>query len=97
MPRDITGNVMFDSKNDALRDAQGARMGVLFTNLLVADEINRAPAKTQAALFEAMQEYQVSLDGKVHPLPRPFMTLATHNPFETKEPIPFPTRRRTVS
>ncbi len=86
MPSDITGNVMFDSKNDAFV----TRKGPIFTNLLVADEINRAPAKTQAALFEAMQEYQVSLDGKVHPLPRPFMTLATQNPFEHEGTYPLP-------
>ncbi|MBN1520141.1 MAG: MoxR family ATPase [Spirochaetales bacterium] len=86
MPSDISGHVMFDSKNDTFV----TKKGPIFTNLLVADEINRAPAKTQAALFEAMQEFQVSLDGVTHALPRPFMTLATQNPFEHEGTYPLP-------
>jgi MoxR-like ATPase len=66
------------------------RKGPVFTHLFIADEINRAPAKTQAALFEAMQELQVSLDGVSHSLPRPFMVLATQNPFEHEGTYPLP-------
>jgi MoxR-like ATPase len=66
------------------------RKGPVFTNLFIADEINRAPAKTQAALFESMQEFQVSLDGESHPLPAPFMVLATENPFEHEGTYPLP-------
>jgi MoxR-like ATPase len=66
------------------------RKGPVFTNFFIADEINRAPAKTQAALFEAMQEFQVSLDGESHPLPAPFMVLATQNPFEHEGTYPLP-------
>jgi len=62
----------------------------VFTNLLLADEINRAPAKTQAALLEVMQEYQVTFDGQTHALERPFMTLATQNPQEHEGTYPLP-------
>ena len=86
MPSDITGNIMLDAAKGQFITKQGP----VFTNLFIADEINRAPAKTQAALFEAMQEYQVSLDGVSHRLPRPFMTLATENPFEHEGTYPLP-------
>ena len=86
MPGDITGNIMFDPSAGTF----SARKGPVFTNLFIADEINRAPAKTQAALFEAMQEFQVSLDGESHPLPDPFMVLATENPFEHEGTYPLP-------
>lgn len=86
MPSDITGQIMLDGN----RNSFITRKGPVFTNFLIADEINRAPAKTQAALFEAMQEYQVSLDGTSHPLPRPFMTLATQNPLEHEGTYPLP-------
>lgn len=86
MPSDITGHVMYDAKTAEFH----TRRGPIFTNLLIADEINRAPAKTQSALFEAMQEYQVSIDGISHALPRPFMTLATQNPFEHEGTYPLP-------
>lgn len=86
MPSDITGQILLDSTHNTFV----TRKGPVFTNFLVADEINRAPAKTQAALFEAMQEYQVSLDGSPHPLPRPFMTLATQNPLEHEGTYPLP-------
>ena len=86
MPSDITGNIMLDPATGKF----AARKGPIFTNFLVADEINRAPAKTQAALFEAMQEYQVSLDGESHSLPNPFMVLATQNPFEHEGTYPLP-------
>jgi len=86
MPSDITGNIMLDPATGKFV----TRKGPVFTNLLVADEINRAPAKTQAALFEAMQEFQVSLDGESHHLPAPFMVLATQNPFEHEGTYPLP-------
>ncbi len=86
MPSDITGHVMYDARSAEFH----TRKGPVFTNFLIADEINRAPAKTQSALFEAMQEYQVSIDGQTHQLPRPFMTLATQNPFEHEGTYPLP-------
>ena len=64
--------------------------GPVFTNLLLADEINRAPAKTQSALLEVMQEYQVTLEGQTLPLAKPFMVLATQNPLETEGTYPLP-------
>ena len=86
MPSDITGNIMLDVQAGKF----STRKGPIFTNILIADEINRAPAKTQAALFEAMQEFQVSLDGTEYPLPKPFMVLATQNPFEHEGTYPLP-------
>jgi len=86
MPSDIMGNIMLDVQAGKFI----TRKGPVFTNILIADEINRAPAKTQAALFEAMQEFQVSLDGTEYPLPRPFMVLATQNPFEHEGTYPLP-------
>jgi MoxR-like ATPase len=86
MPSDITGNIMLDAETHKFI----TKKGPIFTNIFIADEINRAPAKTQAALFEAMQEYQVSLDGTTHKLPRPFMVLATENPFEHEGTYPLP-------
>ncbi|MDR2952400.1 MAG: MoxR family ATPase [Treponema sp.] len=86
MPSDITGNIMLDPATNAFV----TRKGPVFANFFIADEINRAPAKTQAALFEAMQEFQVSLDGESHPLPSPFMVLATQNPFEHEGTYPLP-------
>jgi MoxR-like ATPase len=86
MPSDITGNIM-------LGGAAGdfiTKKGPIFTNIFIADEINRSPAKTQAALFEAMQEFQVSLDGASNPLPEPFMVLATENPYEHEGTYPLP-------
>jgi MoxR-like ATPase len=78
MPGDVTGHVMFDMSQSKFV----LKKGPIFTNLLLADEINRAPAKTQAALLEVMQEYQVTLDGKSMPVNKPFMVLATQNPIE---------------
>ncbi|MDR3248941.1 MAG: MoxR family ATPase [Treponema sp.] len=86
MPSDITGNVMLDTRTGEF----STRKGPVFTNLFIADEINRAPAKTQAALFEAMQEFQVSLDGESYALPEPFMVLATENPLEHEGTYPLP-------
>ena len=86
MPSDITGHIMLDVQAGKFI----TRKGPVFTNILIADEINRSPAKTQAALFEAMQEFQVSLDGTDYPLPEPFMVLATQNPFEHEGTYPLP-------
>jgi MoxR-like ATPase len=78
LPADITGTYVFDRKsNDFV-----LRKGPLFCQLLLADEVNRAPAKTQSALLEAMQEHQVTIEGTTLPLPRPFLVLATQNPVE---------------
>jgi MoxR-like ATPase len=86
MPMDITGAPVLDpSSSDFL-----FRPGPIFTNLLLADEINRAPAKTQAALLEAMQERQVTVDGVSHPVPRPFLVVATQNPIEYEGTYPLP-------
>lgn len=86
MPSDITGHVLYDMKNSQFR----LRRGPVFANLLLADEINRAPAKTQAALLEVMQERQVTLEGQPHPLPTPFMVMATQNPIEQEGTYPLP-------
>jgi len=86
MPGDVTGSLVYD--------AQAARFdfrpGPVFTNLLLADEINRTPPKTQASLLEAMEEHQVSADGVTHPLPHPFMVIATQNPVEYEGTYPLP-------
>jgi MoxR-like ATPase len=86
MPSDITGHAMLDPATRELRVVRGP----VFTHVLLADEINRAPAKTQSALLEVMQEYQVTLEGQTHHLPRPFMVLATQNPIETEGTYPLP-------
>jgi MoxR-like ATPase len=78
MPADVTGHTLYDPKNQVF----SARRGPVFVNLLLADEINRAPAKTQAALLEVMQEGQVTIEGEAHLLEPPFMVLATQNPIE---------------
>ena len=86
MPSDVIGHTMFEMSNNQFV----TRRGPVFTNLLLADEINRAPAKTQSALLEAMQEYQVTLEGNAHRLPLPFMVLATQNPIEQEGTYPLP-------
>jgi MoxR-like ATPase len=86
MPSDITGHAILDATTRELRVVRGP----VFTNVLLADEINRAPAKTQSALLEVMQEYQVTLEGETLALPRPFMVLATQNPLETEGTYPLP-------
>lgn len=86
MPADISGHVLFDMQNQTFN----VRKGAVFTNLLLADEINRAPAKTQSALLEVMQEQQVTIEGKGYPVPLPFMTLATQNPLEQEGTYPLP-------
>jgi len=86
MPSDITGHAILDATTRELRVVRGP----VFTNVLLADEINRAPAKTQSALLEVMQEYQVTLEGETLALPRPFIVLATQNPLETEGTYPLP-------
>jgi MoxR-like ATPase len=86
MPSDITGHALLDPATREIRVARGP----VFTHVLLADEINRAPAKTQSALLEVMQEYQVTLEGQTHRLPKPFMVLATQNPVETEGTYPLP-------
>ncbi|GMQ85147.1 MAG: MoxR family ATPase [Acidimicrobiia bacterium] len=86
MPMDITGAPILDPAGGDFI----FRPGPIFTNLLLADEINRAPAKTQAALLEAMQERQVTVDGVSHPVPRPFLVVATQNPIEYEGTYPLP-------
>ena len=86
MPSDVTGHAMYDSQSGAFK----IRKGPVFTNLLLGDEINRAPAKTQASLLEAMQERQVTIEGKSFKLPPPFIVLATQNPIESEGTYPLP-------
>jgi len=86
MPSDVTGFTLFDMKSQTFQ----MRRGPIFTNLLLGDEINRAPAKTQAALLEVMQEQQVTIDGESIRLDPPFMVLATQNPIEQEGTYPLP-------
>ncbi|TQK69744.1 MULTISPECIES: MoxR family ATPase [unclassified Nocardioides] len=87
MPGDITGSLVIDSAGGG---ELSFREGPIFTNLLLADEINRTPPKTQSALLEAMEEGQVSADGVTRPLPRPFLVAATQNPVEFEGTYPLP-------
>jgi MoxR-like ATPase len=86
MPSDVTGSSIFNQRNSEFE----FRPGPIFTNLLLADEINRAPPKTQAALLEAMQERQVTIEGRTNRLERPFLVLATQNPIEYEGTYPLP-------
>lgn len=86
MPSDVSGHAVYDPKTERF----AIRRGPIFANLILADEINRAPAKTQSALLEAMQEQQVTIEGASHALPAPFMTLATQNPVEQEGTYPLP-------
>ncbi|MFX0096326.1 MAG: AAA family ATPase [Candidatus Hodarchaeota archaeon] len=86
LPSDILGTVVFDQQKGSFY----VRKGPIFTNILLADEINRAPPKTQAALLESMQEVQVTIEGKTHRLERPFMVMATQNPLEQEGTYPLP-------
>src|SRR6266498_1702850 len=86
MPGDVTGSIVYD----AHRGEFSFREGPVFTNLLLADEINRTPPKTQSSLLEAMEERQVSLDGKTRRLPDPFFVIATQNPVEQIGAYPLP-------
>ncbi len=86
MPSDVTGHVLYDMKSESFK----VRKGPVFTNLLLADEINRAPAKTQAALLEVMQEQQVTLESRSIKVSQPYMVLATQNPVEQEGTYPLP-------
>lgn len=86
MPGDVTGSLVYDNRSAEF----SFREGPVFTNILLADEINRTPPKTQASLLEAMEEHQVSVDGVSRPLPTPFMVAATQNPVEYEGTYPLP-------
>lgn len=86
MPGDVTGSLVYDPRSAEF----SFREGPVFTNLLLADEINRTPPKTQASLLEAMEERQVSVDGRPHRLPEPFLVAATQNPVEYEGTYPLP-------
>ena len=86
MPGDVTGSLIFDARTAAFE----FREGPVFTNLLLADEINRTPPKTQAALLEVMEERQVTVEGTPRPLPEPFLVVATQNPVEYEGTYPLP-------
>ncbi|HEU5430463.1 MAG TPA: AAA family ATPase, partial [Thermomicrobiales bacterium] len=86
MPSDVTGSYIYNQRAGDF----DFRPGPVFTNFLLADEINRAPAKTQAALLEAMQERQVTIEGETAPLPPPFVVMATQNPIEFEGTYPLP-------
>jgi MoxR-like ATPase len=86
MPSDVTGSSVYNQRTGDFE----FRPGPIFTNLLLGDEINRAPPKTQAALLEAMQERQVTIEGRTNPLERPFLVIATQNPIEYEGTYPLP-------
>jgi MoxR-like ATPase len=86
LPADLVGTRVFNQKTGEFSTS----LGPVFTHLLLADEINRAPAKVQSALLEVMQEYQVTIAGETHAVPRPFLVLATQNPIETEGTYPLP-------
>src|SRR5580692_9030444 len=86
MPSDVTGSSVFDRQTSAFTFIPGP----IFTQVLLADEINRAPAKTQSSLLEAMQDRQVTVDGTSRPLPQPFVVIATQNPVESQGTYPLP-------
>jgi MoxR-like ATPase len=86
MPSDVIGQLIYEQAKGSFR----FRQGPVFTNLLLADEINRTPPKTQAALLEAMEEHQVTVEGQARPLPRPFLVVATQNPVEYEGTYPLP-------
>src|SRR5207247_4533888 len=86
LPADITGTYVYNVKSGDFE----LRKGPVFTNILLADEINRAPPKTQAAPLEAMQERQTTMDGKTHSLQNPFIVMATQNPIEYEGVYPLP-------
>src|SRR6185312_14891956 len=86
LPSDVVGTMIFQPKTGGF----AAHRGPIFANLVLADEINRAPAKVQSALLEAMQERQVTLGGETHLLPSPFFVMATQNPIEQEGTYPLP-------
>ncbi len=86
VPADLVGTRIYNQRTGEFSTS----LGPVFTNLLLADEINRAPAKVQSALLEVMQEYQVTIAGETHKVPRPFLVMATQNPIETEGTYPLP-------
>ncbi|MEI8351704.1 MAG: AAA family ATPase, partial [bacterium] len=86
LPADVIGTMIYNPREGTFTP----RLGPIFTNLLLADEINRAPAKVQSALLEAMQEHQVTIGDKTYPLPEPFLVMATQNPLEQEGTYPLP-------
>jgi len=86
LPGDITGGYVYDRSQNQFQ----LRKGPIFANIILADEINRASPRTQSALLEAMQEYQVTLEGETMRLPEPFITIATQNPIEYEGTFPLP-------
>src|ERR1700722_20073074 len=86
LPSDVVGTMVFQPKTGEFRPHQGP----IFANLVLADEINRAPAKVQSALLEARQELRVTIGGQTHPLPKPFFVMATQNPIEQEGTYPLP-------
>ena len=86
LPADLVGTMIFNPQSGDFT----TRKGPIFANIILADEINRAPAKVQSALLEAMQERQVTISGTTHPLPRPFLVLATQNPIDQEGTYPLP-------
>src|SRR5450759_1963949 len=86
LPADVIGTMIYNPKEGTFAPKQGP----VFTNLLLADEINRAPAKVQSALLEAMQERQVTISNQSYPLPAPFLVMATQNPIEQEGTYPLP-------
>ena len=93
LPADLIGTMIFDQKRSEFVPHQGP----IFSNIILADEINRAPAKVQSALLEAMQERQVSIGGHTFPLDDPFLVMATENPIEQEGTYPLPEARSTGS
>jgi MoxR-like ATPase len=90
MPADITGSDVLEEDHTTGKRAFRFIKGPLFANIVLADEINRTPPKTQSALLEAMQEHQVTVGGQTFPLPQPFFVLATQNPIEQEGTYPLP-------
>jgi MoxR-like ATPase len=86
VPADLVGTRIYNQKSGSF----GTSLGPVFTNLLLADEINRAPAKVQSALLEVMEERQVTIGGETYPVPKPFLVMATQNPIETEGTYPLP-------
>jgi MoxR-like ATPase len=93
VPADLVGTRIYNQKAGDFSTS----LGPVFCNLLLADEINRAPAKVQSALLEVMQERQVTIAGDTHKVPEPFLVMATQNPIETEARMRYPKRRSTAS
>ena len=93
VPSDLVGTRVLRPKDATF----GVELGPVFCNFLLADEINRAPAKVQSALLEVMQEHQVTIGGETHPVPDPFLVLATENPIESEGTYPLPRPSSTAS